>query len=205
MSTVEWVKDQAASMYVVMVDATDNETEETALVAGDLSVSISKNGGVLSSVSPTITAITESAVKTGAFIITFAASATDTAGPLLIRVTAGAVANTWWETREVVDRSTANNKVYLDDTTIERLASAVLCTQRATAISDASGASWDLNAAPDDEHREALVGAIAGITGGWAIAGNDVTVKDSAGNSVYVRLMAGTVAADSASLATGVS
>jgi len=196
--TVEWEIDTAAGMYVYMVDETDDETAETVLGTGDLTVKISKNGGVFASNSPTITKITDGGAGTGAFHLLFSAGTIDTAGAMMIKVTASG-ANDFIDTSYVVDRSAS--LYYLHDTTIARTAAAVLTTKRATAIANSYNT---LTAAPHDDHREALVGAIAGIAGQWSTSSLTITIADSAGNSVYTRTMAGQVDADAASLATGV-
>ena len=195
MSTVEWEKDVAQELVVHMVDATDDESAEPSKT---LAVSVSKGGASsVSSVSPTQVDITGGV--TGSYRLQFTAGMIDTAGPMLIEVTA-AGCNDFLVVREVVDRTAV--KYYIDDVSIHRIAAAVLTTKRATAIANTINA---LTAAPHIDHREALVGSIALSNGQWAIAGSTITIRDSAGVDVYTKTITGTVGADAANLATGVN
>ena len=78
---------------ILMVDATDDETAETALT---VSVEISKNGGAFAATTNSVVEI-----GNGWYYVDLTATETDTDGPLIIRATATG-ADEWRDYHQVV-------------------------------------------------------------------------------------------------------
>lgn len=118
----------------VMVDATDDETEETGLSPA---VTISKNGGAFASTTNSATAIAN-----GFYKVTLTATETNTNGPLAIRATASG-ADIFRAIYHVETTSTAAVSVTITATQYRQIADHVLRRTMANARASSDGDTVD--------------------------------------------------------------
>lgn len=136
-------KGSTPTIVFVMVDATDDETEETGLSPA---VTISKNGGAFAAVTNAV-----SHIGNGFYKVTLTATETNTDGPLAVRASASG-ADVFRDVYYVETTSTAAVSVTITATQYRQIADHVLRRTLANARASSDG---------DTVSQRSLLGALA--------------------------------------------